>query len=241
MQKFRTSTPISRRNLLKFGAVALGTSAVTATLSCASPSNMANQPMEVVPDDLSPDDALTLLMEGNQRFVSENRLNPNQNFVRLTEVSENQTPFAALLSCADSRVPVEIVFDRGFGDLFVVRQAGNLVTPEETGSLEFGTTVLGSKVVMVLGHKRCGAIKAAMKGGEFPGQIGSLVAAIAPALATVTTQDGDPVENAIKANVSWQVNQLKQSPVISELITDGKLKVVGGYYDLDTGEVELVT
>ncbi|MBO0350550.1 carbonic anhydrase [Phormidium pseudopriestleyi FRX01] len=233
------SNQISRRNLLKFGAAALGTSAVAATLSPGCSNIRANQPPEI-PDNLSPDDALTLLMEGNQRFVSETRLNPHQTFVRLTEVAEHQTPFASRLSCADSRVPVEIVFDRGFGDLFVVRQAGNLVTPEETGSLEFGTAVLGSQVVMVLGHERCGAVTAAIKGGEFPGQIGSLVAAIAPALATSQGQNGDALENAVKANVYWQVKQLKKSPVISELITDGKLKVVGGYYDLDTGEVELL-
>lgn len=240
MEKVFKSNQISRRNLLKFGAAALGTSAVTATLSSASPSKtLANQPSEI-PDNLSPDDALTLLMEGNERFVSETRLNPHQTFVRMAAVAQHQAPFAAVLSCADSRVPVEIVFDRGFGDLFVVRQAGNLVTSEETGSLEYGTAVLGTKVLMVLGHERCGAVSAALKGGEFPGQIGSLVAAIAPALATVTTQQGDPLENAVKANVSWQVNQLKKSPVIAELIADDKLKVVGGYYDLDTGSVELL-
>ncbi|MCT7977535.1 carbonic anhydrase [Laspinema olomoucense] len=234
-------TQISRRNLLKFGAAALGTSAVTATLSCVSTSKMqVNQP-SAVPANLSPDDALNLLMEGNQRFVSEKRINPHQSFGRMAEVAEHQTPFAALLSCADSRVPVEIVFDQGFGDLFVVRQAGNVVTPEETGSLEFGTAVLGSKVIMVLGHERCGAVKAAIKGGEFPGKIGSLVAAIAPALTSIEGQNGDPLENGIKANVSWQVNQLKKSPVISELIAAGKLKIVGGYYDLDTGEVEVLS
>ncbi|MCT7973607.1 carbonic anhydrase [Laspinema olomoucense] len=235
------SIQISRRNLLKFGAAALGASAVTATLSSVRASKVqANQPSEVSAD-LSPDDALNLLMEGNQRFVSEKRINPHQSFNRMAEVAETQTPFAALLSCADSRVPVEIVFDQGFGDLFVVRQAGNVVTPEETGSLEFGTAILGAKVVMVLGHERCGAVSAAIKGGEFPGQIGSLVAAITPALANLEGQNGDPLENAIKANVSWEVNQLKKSPVISELIAAGKLTIVGGYYDLDTGEVQLLS
>lgn len=240
MKKVINSPQVSRRNLLKFGALALGTSAVTATLSCASPSQTQETQYQAVPDNLSPEDALTLLMEGNQRFVSETRKNPNQTLLRITEVAEGQTPFAALLSCADSRVPVEIVFDRGFGDLFVVRQAGNLVSPQETGSLEFGSAVLGSKVIMVLGHESCGAVKAAMTGGEFPGQIGSLVAAIAPALVSLEEQNGDAVEKAIKANVSWQVNQLKQSPVISDLIAQGNLKVVGGYYHLGTGEVELI-
>lgn len=240
MKKLSNSTQISRRNLLKFGAAALGTSAVTATLSSGSSSKiLANQPT-TVSDDISPEDALTALIEGNQRFVTEKRVNPHQSFDRMAEVAEHQTPFAALLSCADSRVPVEIIFDQGFGDLFVVRQAGNLVSPEETGSLEFGTAVLGCKVIMILGHERCGAVEAAMKGGEFPGQIGRLVAAIAPALATTQEQSGDPLANAVKANVSWQVNELKKSPVISGLIAEGKLKVAGGYYDLDTGKVELV-
>ncbi|MCT7984534.1 carbonic anhydrase [Laspinema sp. A4] len=240
MEKVINSTQISRRNLLKFGAAVLGTSAVTATLSSGSSSKILANEAPEVPNNLSPDDALTLLIEGNQRFVTEKRVNPHQSFDRMAEIAEHQAPFASLLSCADSRVPVEIIFDQGFGDLFVVRQAGNLVSPEETGSLEFGTAVLGCKVVMILGHERCGAVAAALKGGEFPGQIGRLVAAIAPALATIQEQNGDPLANAVKANVSWQVNELKKSPVISDLIAQGKLKVVGGYYDLDTGKVELV-
>ncbi len=242
MKKSIQSTQVSRRSLIQWGALALGTGAVTATLSSGSHAEvLTNPPSTEVPVDLSPEDSLTLLIEGNQRFVTEKRLNPHQTLVRIKEIAQDQTPFAALLSCADSRVPVEIIFDQGFGDLFVVRQAGNLVTPEETGSLEFGTAVLGAKVVMVLGHKRCGAVQAALKGGEFPGQIGSLVAAIAPALANVAGQEGDPLENAVKANVSWQVSQLTQSPVIDSLIAEEKLKVVGGYYDLDTGKVELLT
>lgn len=121
------------------------------------------------------------------------------------------------------------------------RVAGNIATPEETGSLEFGTAMLGSKVLMVMGHERCGAITAAIKGGEFPGQIGSLVAAIQPALQTVDLKTKNHLEEAVKANVSYQVQTVKKSPVISELIQQGKLKVVGGYYDLDTGVVSLVS
>ena len=119
--------------------------------------------------------------------------------------------------------------------------AGNVATPEEKGSLEFGTLVLGAKVLMVIGHERCGAVKAAIEGGEPPGQIGSLTAAIKSAVERSKNQSGDKVENAVKENVRVQIERLKESPVISQLIQEGKLKVVGGYYDLDTGVVSMVS
>jgi carbonic anhydrase len=138
-------------------------------------------------------------------------------------------------------VPAEIIFDQGFGDLFMCRVAGNVATPEEVGSLEFGTAVLGSKILMVMGHERCGAVSAAIKGGEFPGQIGSLIEAIQPAIKTASTRTNNQLEEAVKANVSYQVQMLKKSPVISQLIQQNKLKVVGSYYDLDSGTVTVVS
>lgn len=191
--------------------------------------------------DLTPAQALQQLLDGNQRFANRKRQNPNQDLSRLTEVAQQQTPFAAILSCADSRVPAEIIFDQGIGDLFVVRVAGNIATTEEIASQEFGTLVLGARVLMVLGHKRCGAVKAAIQGGEFPGLIGSLVYAIKPAVDASKGQPGDPLENAIKMNVKLQVKQLLISPVISNLVQQDKLKLVGCYYDLDTGKVSLLT
>lgn len=183
-----------------------------------------------------------MLVDGNNRFVSRRTINStNRDIRRIKAVAENQYPFASILSCADSRVPSEIVFDQGFGDLFVCRVAGNIATPEEIGSLEFGTAVLGSKVLMVMGHKRCGAVSAALKGGEFPGQIGSLVEAIKPSLATASTKTSLQLEEAVKSNVLYQVQNLKKSPVISQLIEQNKLKVVGGYYDLDNGKVTIVS
>jgi carbonic anhydrase len=224
---------LSRRNSLKFVAGAIGTGILAAR---AGAELAAPQPV-IAESAMNPDKALTLLTEGNERFVENKRKYPNQEWTRITEVAPSQAPFAAILGCADSRVPAEIVFDRGFGDIFVCRVAGNVATPEEIGSLEFAALVLGVKVIMVLGHERCGAVKAAIQGGELPGDIGSLTEAILPAVESSKNQAGDPVENAVKANVRLQANRLKASPVLNQLIEEGKLKIVGGHYDLDTGEV----
>ncbi|MDP8934194.1 MAG: carbonic anhydrase [Cyanobacteriota bacterium] len=227
---------LSRRNSLKFVAGAIG----TGILAARTGADLAAPEPAIAQNDFTPDAALQKLMDGNKRFVDKKRQSPNQDFVRITEVSQSQKPFAAILGCADSRVPSELVFDQGFGDLFVCRVAGNVATPEEIGSLEFGTLVLGAKVLMVVGHERCGAVKAAIEGGELPGQIGSLTAAILPAVESSKNQPGDKVENAVKGNVILQAKRLKESPVISQLIQEGKLIVTGGYYDLDTGAVTMV-
>ena len=148
----------------------------------------------------------------------------------------------SILSCADSRVPVEIVFDRGIGDLFVVRDAGNIATPEEIGSLEFGTAILGSKVLMVLGHESCGAVKAALGNKPLPGQIGSIVAAIQPAIDRANQDDSEEfLIKTVKANVLLQIQRLNSSPLLYNLVREGKLKIVGGYYNLRTGKVDILT
>jgi carbonic anhydrase len=227
---------ISRRKSLKFVAGAIGTGILAAR---AGAELAAPQPV-IAGTSLTPDQALQLLIDGNARFVQARREKPNQTWTRIAEVAPSQKPFAAILGCADSRVPAEIVFDRGFGDIFVCRVAGNVATPEEIGSLEFGTLLLGAKVLMVLGHERCGAVKAAIEGGALPGNINSLTQAIQPAVESSKNQPGDKVANAVKANVSLQASRLKASPVINQLIEEGKLKIVGGYYDLDTGAVEIL-
>ena len=237
MNRNQKNLDLSRRNLLKFGAMAIGTGAITATVA----GNLAQPQPAAAQNNLSPNEALQKLMDGNKRFVEQKRQNPNQTTARLTEVARGQNPFAAILSCADSRVPTEIVFDQGFGDLFVVREAGNIATAEETGSLEFGTAVLGAKVLMVIGHEACGAVKAAMNGDAVPGQIGSILAAIKPALANVTGEGDKRLENAVKANVMLQMQRLQSSPVIQQLVKEGKLKVVGAYYDLDSGVISLIS
>jgi carbonic anhydrase len=239
MTKQYSQTNVSRRNLLKLSAGAIGAGVLTAGVgsNLVAPETASAQKKK----DLTPDDALQTLLDGNDRFVKVRRRNPNQNQSRLREVAKGQNPFASILGCADSRVPSEMVFDQGLGDLFVCRVAGNVATPEEIGSLEFGSLVLGSKVILVLGHERCGAVDATIKGAQVPGQIGSLLAAIKPGVEKSEGQPGDRLENACKANVLMQIENLKSSPVLSELIKNGKLKIVGGYYDLDTGKVSLVS
>ncbi|MEB3339506.1 carbonic anhydrase [Okeania sp.] len=241
------NSKISRRKILNYGKFALAAGATSLAVSCqtknieqakATPTTLAK--IEVSPE-MSPDEILEVLMAGNQRFVQNKLTNPNVSMARVTEVADGQNPFVTILSCADSRVPVEILFDRGFGDLFVVREAGNIATPEEIGSIEYGTFVLGSKVLMVLGHENCGAVQAAMAEKPLPGQIGSIVAAIKPAVEAAKNQPGNPVENAVKANVVAQMKIINSSPLISQLVKENKLKVVGGYYDLDEGKVSLIS
>ncbi|MEG5015621.1 MULTISPECIES: carbonic anhydrase [unclassified Microcoleus] len=222
---------LSRRNSLKFVAGAIG----TGILAAGAGADLAAPEPAIAQNDMTPDAALQKLMNGNKRFVEKKRRGFNQNLSDLAQVAISQKPFAAILGCSDSRFPSEIIFDQGFGDLFVCRVAGNVATPEEIGSLEFGTLVLGAKVLMVIGHKRCGAVEATIKGAQVPGQIGSLLDAIKPAVESSKNQTGDHLENASKANVILQTRKLKASPVISQLILENKLKVVGGYYDLDTG------
>ncbi|MEH2307221.1 carbonic anhydrase [Nostoc sp.] len=231
---------LSRRGLLKFGAGAIGTSVLTAGLGSNLLAAERKAPVAPAEDDLTPDKALQELLDGNDRFVKAKRRNPHQTHSRLVEVAKGQKPFASILGCADSRVPSEIVFDQGLGDLFVCRIAGNIATTQQIGSLEFGSLVLGTKVIMVMGHERCGAVDAAIKGAQVPGQIGSLLAAIKPSVESSKGQSGDKLENACKANVLAQVERLKSSTVLSELIKAEKLKIVGGYYDLDTGRISLV-
>jgi carbonic anhydrase len=150
---------------------------------------------------------------------------------------EKQEPFAAVLSCADSRVPVEMVFDQSIGHLFATRVAGNFVTPEIIASLEYGAVALGTKVILVMGHGNCGAVKATIQAKEAPGQISALFPHIQPAV----NQAGTDLEAATRANVKIQSTLLREaSTVISGLVKEGKLKVVAGYYDIGSGVVSLL-
>ncbi|WP_235658745.1 carbonic anhydrase, partial [Fischerella thermalis] len=190
---------------------------------------------------LSPDTALQRLMEGNQRFVQHQPQYPDQSQARLQEVAQAQHPFATILSCADSRVPAEIIFDQGIGDIFDVRIAGNIATPEVIGSIEYAVALLNTPLLMVLGHERCGAVTAAVQNEPLPGDISTFVKAIKPVVAKVKYQPGNTVDNAVIANVHYQIQRLKRSPLLSERLQSGKLKIVGGRYDLDTGSVGIIT
>jgi carbonic anhydrase len=189
---------------------------------------------------LGPDEALQKLLDGNQRFTQHHPSYPDQTEVRVREVAQAQHPFATVLSCADSRVPVEIIFDQGIGDIFDVRIAGNIATPEAVGSIEYAVALLDTPLLMVLGHERCGAVTAAVKNEPLPGEIGSFVKAILPAVERVKDQPGDAVDNAVVANVRYQIEQLQQSSLLTERLQSGKLKIVGGRYDLDTGKVTMI-
>ena len=224
---------ISRRNLFKYGVTSVGSGLVSFDLG----ENLLGVASPAIKQSVTPDMAINLLYEGNKRFSKQKVRNPNRGSFRLREVAKSQKPFAAVLGCADSRVPVEILFDQGLGDLFVVRVAGNVATPEEIGSLEYGSLVLGTGIILVLGHERCGAVIATIDDKPVPGKIGSILEKIKPAVTASVNESGDRIKNAIVANIKNQIVELKTSPVLTDLIKAGKLKIVGGYYDLDTGVV----
>ena len=222
----------SRRRFLQLSAAGAAAALVMGGLEIAAPVEVRAQ------SNLSPDAALKELMDGNQRLTSGKLKAFDEDLAILRQQTvEKQEPFAAVLSCADSRVPVEIVFDQSIGHLFVTRVAGNVITPEIIGSLEYGAAVLGTKVILVMGHSGCGAVKATIQGKEVPGQISSLFPHIQPGVE----QGGTDLVAATKANAKIQATLLTQaSTVISEMAKAGKLKVVAGYYDLGSGEVTLV-
>jgi carbonic anhydrase len=187
---------------------------------------------------LTPEGALRELMAGNKRFTA-GRLTAHQQDLSILKqnTAEKQEPFAAVLSCADSRVPVEMLFDQSIGHIFVTRVAGNVVTPEIIASLEFSAAALGIKTILVMGHSNCGAVKAAIQGKDVPGQISALYPHIQPAVA----QAGANLEAAAKANAKLQCALLcEASTVISGLVKENKLKVAAGYYDVLRGGVTLL-
>ncbi len=241
----KNNSTIARRKLLKLGAVALGAGVVTkVTASQANPATKKETiiALDTLNENSTPDQVLAGLLEGNKRFVANKPEAPNQDYIRLQEVSAEQKPLVSIMSCSDSRVPLGVVFDRGIGDLFVVRDAGNIATPEEIGSLEYGAAVLGTPIVMVLGHEKCGAVKAALENKPLPGQIGSIVAAIQPAVDRANKDDSEEFyTETIKRNVMLQIEKLQASPLLHDLAEQGKLKIVGAYYSLKTGEVSLLS
>lgn len=243
---------IGRRDLLRGSLGAFGLAAIASNLWQVKQAQAAEL-SSIAPPSLSPDDALQKLIDGNQRFVQHQPQYPDQSEARLREVAQAQHPFATILSCADSRVPAEIVFDQGIGDIFDVRIAGNIATPESVGSIEYAVGLLGTPLLMVLGHERCGAVTAAVQNESLPGEINTFVKAILPAVKRVKAQPGyvavkrvkaqpgDLVDQAVVANVHYQIEQLQRSPLLMERLQSGKLKIVGGRYDLDTGTVTILT
>jgi len=185
--------------------------------------------------NVSPDGAFQELVSGNERFAANKLTSIEHDLAMLKEKNvDKQEPFAAVLSCADSRVPVELIFDQTIGHVFVTRVAGNIATPEIIASLEYGVAVLGVKVLVVLGHSNCGAVKAAMKADPVPGQISALYAPLQEAVR----QSGGNFATAIEANTKVQAELLRtSSPVLRDAVKAGKLKIASGVYDLATGKV----
>ena len=224
-----------RRELLKL--VASGTAAFgLASVAPRSAKGQAQREPIQRPD--SPQSALDLLVAGNQRFVAQKLVSFHEDLEILrADSEEHQEPFAAVLSCADSRVPVELVFDQSIGHLFVVRVAGNIATPDTIASLEYGAAVLGLKAILVMGHTNCGAVKATIAGKAVPGQISTLYQYIHPAVAGA---NGD-LSTASRQNAAWQANVLREtSPVLADLVKQKKLAIQAAIYDVGNGNVSLL-
>lgn len=224
----------SRRSLLLSG-IALATTPLIGSFAQAQPVSAAD----------TPDAALKLMTEGNERYAANQPRERDFSAGRASRAL-GQAPFAAVLGCADSRIAPELAFDQGPGDLFVVRVAGNFVTTEGLASLEFGAAVLGTKLIMVLGHSGCGAVNATVaalqKGNELPGHVADLVRAMKPGIEGEMKQAGPDLEQrAVIANVRYNVNRLEQAtPILAEMVAKKSLRVVGAVYDLPTGKVALV-
>ena len=229
----------SRRRFLTFaGGIAAG-------LAVASPAfAKETKPPPKPQNAISPDAALKRLMQGNERYVE--GVSRRHDFTHEREaLAGGQNPYASILSCADSRIAPEYAFDSVRGDLFVCRVAGNFANDDTVASLEYGVAVLNSPLILVLGHDSCGAVDATIKSlrdnTTLPGHLPSLVAALAPAVKAVADQPGDKLANATRRNVLDVVAKLKAAtPILSAAAADGKIKIVGGIYRLDSGKVELI-
>jgi len=185
---------------------------------------------------VAPDEALTRLKAGNDRFAQSKVSIGKPVAARRAETAQNQHPFAIIVGCADSRTAPEIIFDQNIGDLFVIRTAGNLVDDYALGSIEYAVDHLGTRLIVVLGHERCGAVTAALAGGSAPGHVNSLVRDIQPAVAASKGKEGDALTNAIHENDAEVADKIRKQAQLGELAS--KVRVVEGYYDLDTGEIE---
>jgi carbonic anhydrase len=195
------------------------------------------------PSTVNPEEALKLLLAGNQRFITGNLNSVSRDEIaqRRAELVQGQKPFAIVLCCSDSRVGPELVFDQELGNIFVVRTAGEVLDAAGIGSIEYAVAHLGSPLLLVLGHEHCGAVAAAVADAKEPGHIASIVKAIRPAVAKTKGQPGDPLQNAVRANVQDIAARLRDTgPVLSEKVKAGRLKVMGATFSLRTGKVELV-
>lgn len=197
--------------------------------------------MPVSPIPLNGAAALERLLAGNRRYVAMRQLHPRQTPAHRQTLVEGQHPIAAVLSCSDSRVPSELIFDQGLGDLFIVRMAGHAVNELVLASLEFAVHVLQVPLVLVVGHEQCGAVAAAIRDQPAPGHIPALARALQPAVTAARELPGDLLENAIRSNARLTAGQITaDSPVLQAAVADGRVTIAAAYYDLHTGSVELI-
>lgn len=188
---------------------------------------------------LDAEEALKKLMDGNRRFVSETYDRGDIGPGRRAEISKGQRPFAVIVDCSDSRVVPEFIFDQGLGDLFVIRTAGNIVDDIAIGSVEYAVKHLGVRLVLVLGHDDCGAVKATVAGGKAEGHIDAILQAIRPAVAVAMQKPGNLLDNAIAQNVDMVINRLQSAqPILAQALQTGDVRIVGGVYHLKDGSVD---
>lgn len=233
-----------RRNFLRLAGVGAGALMLASALPTQPAHAASDSPPPKPQNALAPRQALAHLMAGNARYAD--GVTRRHDFLTEREaLVGGQNPYAAVLGCADSRIAPEYAFDTARGDLFAVRVAGNFLTVDGLASLEYAVAVLGTPLIMVLGHDRCGAVSAGVKalkdGAKFPGQIQGLADAIKPSVKKVAKQPGDLLDNAIAQNVKDTVARLKsESSLLADAVANGKLDIIGGIYRLDSGKVELV-
>jgi carbonic anhydrase len=242
MKDSLTSTPLSRRALMTGAAAAAATVPLASAAFAAAPPAGANP----APPGMTPDKALELLKRGNRDFLAGRGAAPDPDGRRRLEIAKAQYPFAVLVSCSDSRVPPELLFGRGLGELFIIRNAGNTVDTVAMGSLEYAVAELKVPLVVVMGHERCGAVAAAVsvveQGTTFPGSIGRMVEPIVPAVleARRKSAGADLLDMSVRENVRRTVARLREfsEPMVLDRLKAGKLRVVGARYDLDDGRVD---
>lgn len=227
---------LPRRSFLALGAAVAATAALGGQALAAGATT-----------SVSADEALARLKSGNEKFVSAPQLCAADLGKQRDAIAKAQTPWAAIVGCADSRTPPELLFGgTGLGELFVARNAGNMADTATMGTIEYGAAVLGTPLIVVLGHQRCGAVAAACsvveKHEKFPGSIGPMVAAIVPAARAVHGKPGDFVENAVRESAKRTAAKIvTDSKIIAGLVKAKKVKVLAAYYDLDSGKVEYLT
>ncbi|MFD9225453.1 carbonic anhydrase [Streptomyces sp. NPDC060064] len=232
------------RRALLVGGLGVATVTLAGCSSTSAAPSATSAPPEARP--ATPAAAFARLMEGNKRWVSGDLQHPDRDPNRRQFVSGKQEPFGAILSCIDSRVPPELLFDTGLGDLYVMRTGGEAVGPVVTGSVEYGPMTSGTPLIVVLGHQRCGAVEAAYKsirdGKPLPGNLEAIAKALRPAYEQTVREGGaDPVETMARAQVRLTADDLRSNEDLAPLVGKGALAVVGAYYSLDTGKVEVLT